>query len=169
MKNIIYILPFLLLPLFGLAQENSDEESIKKESVSFNNQIDFDLQLLGGELTLKKRIKGKFFLGVGAGTGLFISLGTRGLMASWYKFKGFLDYDIDNRVHVYVGYQFVPGVFILERDNGGPFYGGVIGLFDKGKKIEYGVEVSLGGISEGESLFTASTTLLVLKIPMVRW
>lgn len=167
MKNFFYIVPLLLLPFFGLGQEKVNEEFVKKRKTTFNNQIDLDLQLLGGELTLKKRIKGKLFLGVSSGVGLFISLSSKGRMASFYKFKGFLDYDIDNRVHFYTGYQYSPGVFILEIDNGGAYSGVVIGIFDKGRKIEYGVEVTLGEM-KGYS-FVGATTLLIIKIPIKRW
>jgi len=167
MKTLFYIISLLLLPLVGLGQESNLEEPLKKEKTTFNNQVDFDIELLGGELALKKRIKGKLFLGVSAGVGLFISLSSNGRMASFYKFKGFLDYDIDNRVHFYLGYQYFPEVFILEIDNGGPYSGAVVGIFDKGRKIEYGVEVTLGEVKEHS--FVGATTLLIIKIPMVRW
>ena len=68
MKNCFYILPFLLLPIFGLAQENIKEKPVKKET-SFKNQIDMDIEVLAFSFGYKRRLYKNWFLGPSFGVG----------------------------------------------------------------------------------------------------
>lgn len=60
MENCFYILPFLLLPIFGLAQENIKEKPVKKET-SFKNQIDMDIEVLVFLFGYKRRLYKNWF------------------------------------------------------------------------------------------------------------
>lgn len=86
MKNLLYILSLLLLPLVGLGQEVTQEEPLKKENLTFKNQIDLDFEVLATGLSYKRRITDRIMVGAGLGLGCSV---TFGVMKTEYRYEGY--------------------------------------------------------------------------------
>lgn len=69
MKNLLYTIPFLLLPFMVVAQENTIKEPVKKESANFKNQIDMDIEVLAFSFGYKRKVSKNWFVGSSVGVG----------------------------------------------------------------------------------------------------
>lgn len=77
MNKLLYILPILLLPFIGVAQDKLNKEPIQKEKDSFNSQIDLNIEVLATGASYKRRITNKLMIGFGLGFGYAITFGLK--------------------------------------------------------------------------------------------
>lgn len=174
MKNLVTILLSLsfLLPVVG------QNDSILQKT-SFKNQIDLDVELLGVELIYNYKISNTFFVGAGAGVGVFLSLGNEegkfniGLsFVEFLRYSLFLRYRYSDRTHCYIGVKYSPNAISGEQDDNVNMFGIEYGIFYKVSKIELGIKLSFIHAKETDgSTFTntVTTSLLVMKVPLFRF
>ena len=108
MKKIFYILIFLFaLPIYSLAQNDA---TLNNDN-TYKNQLDLDFYYLGMEVSYKRRIADKLFIGTGIRGLMFrpainLDLGIEEEFTDLITFRPFLDFQISNNFHIETGLPF---------------------------------------------------------------
>ena len=151
MKNLLYILPLLLLPLLGLAQKQNINESVKKENTNYKNQIDFGFEILAPSFSYTRKVTNKISVGFGFGVGYSLgfasSIYTPKNKSKFYLKDGVLEeihlgLIIKFRLRDNVYYEFKPQLSGITTDvefGGEIVYGVKNGFFIRVKKIKIGL------------------------------
>jgi len=133
MKNLIYLLPFLLLPLLGFAQGNNIGEPQKKENTNFKNQIDLDVEVLASGISYKRRITNKIMVGAGLGLGCSV---TFGVMKNKYRYGEY------------------PNEFYYEATGFESYRLGLVFEYKISKRFKYELRTEMIGITEAANFST---------------
>ena len=166
MKSTVTLL-LLVLSISLFAQRS------KRTDFDYNNRFDINVQFVGLEFDYKHKLIENFNLGIGIGGLVLTNVSLTGESIASYaefaKIKIFLEYDQLKNFRFYAGPKLV-GVAFWESDTFTDLKGIEIGMFTRGRRIEFGVELSLvesdGFRSDSKRLMTS---LLVVKIPISRW
>jgi len=182
MKKLLYLLSILLLPVFGVSQENLTEEPVEHENTNFKNQLDFEIELLGASISYKRKVSKSLFIGYGYGGGAMFNGNGKDVYLKRIEHKLFLNYQGEKGFSFYQGVSYSSIFYSTADDNSGIAVGIDFGFFYKGKIAEVGIKPSILFFSEGDWRLTASsklrdefefrgvvTSLLVLKIPLSEW
>ena len=187
MKNLIYIIPFLLLPVFGLAQKDNIEEPLKKENTNFKNQLGKSFEILGAGISYKRRINEKVMLGLGLGAGYSIVLGKKrtefkyeeypnefysdDLGLETYRLGLILEYEINK----WLNYEFkseTAGVTESPDFSGNMYINIKNGIFFRVKKARIGFDISIGKEiynQNGNDSWVYYIKPLIFQFPIKRW
>lgn len=164
MKNSLLVL-CVLLSFSAFSQR-------EKTDFNTNNRFDINVKFLGVEFDYKHKLFNDFNLGYGIG-GVHIShITLQGRGEGYWEFakvKMFLEYDEFSDFRFHLGPK-ISAVYFGGTDTYAFVKAIEIGAFIRGQSAEIGIELSLAdseGFSYGSKRLT--TSLLVLKIPMVRW
>ncbi|MBW6482003.1 MAG: hypothetical protein K0B10_02975 [Vicingaceae bacterium] len=167
MKKLLTIILLLIavLPVVG------QTDSIAKKPV-YRNYVDLDVELLGIELIYNYKISNTFFVGAGAGIGVFGSISKEGMFFEFLRYNLFLGYRYSDRTHCYIGVKYAPGAVSVEQDDNVNMFGIEYGIFYKVSKIELGIKLSFIHAKETDGSTvtnTVTTSLLVMKVPLFRF
>ncbi|MDT8412019.1 MAG: hypothetical protein RQ875_06135 [Vicingaceae bacterium] len=166
-KLLLLLLIFVLvLPMVG------QEDSLNATKPVFKHQIDLDIELLGIELIYNYKISNTFFVGAGAGIGVFGSISKEGMFFEFLRYNLFLGYRYSDRTHCYIGVKYAPGAVSVEQDDNVNMFGIEYGIFYKVSKIELGIKLSFIHAKETDGSTvtnTVTTSLLVMKVPLFRF
>lgn len=178
MKNLLYILPLLLLPIFGLAQGQTAKEPVKKENTTFKNQIDLGFEILAPSFSYTRKVSNNIRIGTGFGFGL--ALGFASSISTPKNQGGFNFQDgiiegahigvvIEFKLNQYFYYElkFQSASLILDLDALGSSFS-IIGLKNgfimKLNKVKLGFNLFVGKTETDKWLFYIQP--LQLKIPL---
>jgi len=173
MKNLLYILLFIVVPIVSVAQSATVKPKEDKEQhPTFKNQIDLDVQFLGVDFLYKHRLGSKFFVGGGTGIGYvgisgFLNLNSNGTYAEFTHFKVLFDYIVSKNFHLYNTSTYSLSTYYSDRDNFFRTFKFGLGFFFKISIIEVGIETSI--LFSQEESGQLVTSLLIIKIPLKRW
>jgi len=178
MKKLLYILPFLLLPFMVAGQESNTEETVKKESANYKNQIDLGIEILAPSFSYTRKINENIRIGAGFGFGYSLAFGESqnlGIKDPGFRFKDgvveiiHIGAILEFKLNRHFFYELKPQLTMLgdSEFQGQVVYGLKNGLFIKLNKIKLGLNVCVGKSESEKWLFYIQP--LQLKIPIKHW
>jgi len=173
MKNLLYILPFLLLPIFVVAQENITEVPVKKGNTNFKNQIDSDWQVLSYTFGYKRRVSKSLFLGANVGFGPALSFAyiTNKHSDNYYSFilGELMHFGIVAKKNSKISkfsFEAESRIGLIGYDEASSLYTfGFLASIYYGEKIQIGFRIAFGKFyNVGSDDLFLSTNLITLRI-----
>lgn len=156
------------LSLKGFEKNNYleiDTLSDNNDNSLVNEKFYIDLQLLGVDFGINKKIHQNLSFYIGLGLGPVLHFNTEDHFFQIFRFKTGLDIKLSNKVHLSEGVMLSPGTVYSDATDGdsGPTIAIETGIFYKVGKVEFGYLPAVFFYEYGVSI---TSSLIVIRLPI---